>query len=395
MKRLGLAPLIFCALLIFCAPIYAQDSDDSKEVGVKIAELFKDKVVVVRTAMYLEDGNVFNGGGSGVFIDKEGHVATVTHVVRRKDDMFEIPSFFGPPQQVKINKYEYHVLLASKKRKYKATLVGADLQRDTALLKVEGIDPKDYSAAAIGDPDKLKVGEPLYAIGTPYGFRDTFSHGKVSGLNRFVDYWYIEDFVQTDCPINPGNSGCPLINSNGEVVALADLGISSADGMAWGVSMKLFKLDQLKAGNVTLPWFGAEALVENFDRMGTENEPSVEDVIELYNLTAMSNLDSLETLAKLTYPTFRDGECWAVIKSVDDLQIAGKYCPAKKAGLQRGDLVTKINGKPIKSGMDLRLAVGYASATDVLVLDVIRVDKNMVKYLTIKVQLESKPIVLK
>lgn len=380
--------------LIFITSVFAQDVQDDgklKESGVKIAKDYKDKVVVVRTIMYMEGGSVMEAGGSGVFIDKEGHIATVAHVVKEKDDLVVMPGLFGSTQTYKIIKYEYYVTLASKKRKYKATLVGHNLNRDIALLKAEKIDPADYGAAPIGNPDNLKVGEPLFAIGTPYGFRNTFTHGTVSALNRFVDFWYVEDFIQTDCPINPGNSGCPIINSQGEVVALADLGIRAADGMAWGVSMKLYKLDRLKAGEMKMPWFGAEALIENFDRMGKENEPTIEDLIALYNFTGLSDLAALETLARLTYPTFRENEGWAVVTMVEETQIAGKYSPAKRVGLQRGDLITSINGKAIKSGMDLRMAVDQAKSGDVLELGIIRVEKNVAKSLTLKVQLEDKP----
>lgn len=376
--------------LILATSVFAQEGpQDRKELGAKIAESFKDKTVVVETTYYLENGEVLHSQGSGVFVDKEGHIATVAHVVKEEDDVYVRSGWTGT-QKIKILKYEYHVVLSSKKRKYMAELVGDVVQADRAVLKANSIDPKDYSAAKIGDPDKLKKGDLLFAMGTPRGQRDSFTHGVVSNVHCFVNYWYLEDFIQTDCPINPGNSGCPLINSDGEVVALADLHVPLADGMAWGVSMKVFKIEQLKKGDVELPWFGAEALIDNFDRMSNPDTVFIQDLTKLHELTGIYDVESLKILAKLTLPTFPERECWAIVTMVEETKVSGKYSPAKLAGLKRGDLVTKVNDKPIKGGMELRLMVAQSHPDEVLELEVLRIEKGVVKQITIKVTLQKK-----
>lgn len=379
---------VFLLLAVF---IFAQDEKKDEKVldGVKIYEKYKDCVVDIQTILTLENGMIYSVGGSGFFINKDNQVATVAHVVKEKDDQVKFGGFFGGGTVVKIVSYEYFVVLTSKGRKYKAELVGANVYSDTACLKVLDIDPADYTAAEIGDPDGLKVGEAVYAIGMPYGLSNSLTSGKVSALHRYIDLWYLEDFVQTDTPINPGNSGSPLIDSRGRVVALNDAGIRGADGMGFAVSMKLFNLEQLKKGSPTLPWFGAEAMVMNFPRMGTKDKPRFQDMAELYERTGMDDPESLILLAKLTDPT---QDRWGIVTMVDEVKVNNDYSPAKNSGIKRGDLVTKINGKIAKSGMDIRLVILDIPVGQAFDIELTRIEKNGVpKNMTLKATLQNMP----
>lgn len=379
---------VLLSLLLFTPFVFAQPLQEENWDAVKVYDYYKDCVVDIETTITLEDGRMMRFGGSGFFRNKEGEVATVGHVVKEKDDKIEIGGFFGPGQILKITSYEYFVTLTSKNRKYKAELIGANVYKDTAKLKVLDIDPADYSAARFGtNPDNLKVGETVYAVGAPFGLSNSLTSGKVSAIHRYIDLWYLEDYIQTDCPINPGNSGSPLIDSRGNVIGLNDAGIRSADGMAFAVSMKLFSDEELKKGDIALPWFGAEAMVQNFARMGTSEKPRFQDLDELYRKTRMDDPESLSVLAKLTYK-----DNWGVVVAVDETKVNGKNCPAKQAGIKRGDLLTKVNGKNVKSGMDVRLAIMDSAVDQQFEVELIRIEKyGVAKTMTVKVTLQNIP----
>lgn len=375
------------------APRPAQEQKAGDWDAVKIYDYYKDCVLDVQTTIELETPLPFSGektltfGGSAFFLDKDGNAGTVAHVVKSKDDVLEFGGFFGPGQKIRIIKYEYSVVMTSKNRKYKAELVGVNVYSDTALIKVLEIDPADYNAARIGDSDAVKVGEPVYAIGMPLGLSNTLTAGKVSSVHRTIDFNYLEDFIQTDCPINPGNSGSPLIGSRGEVIAINDAAVRGAMGLGFSVATKLFRLDQLKKGELVMPWFGAEALVRNPVRMGSETKPRFQDMKEFYDKTGLDDPETLIMLAKMTY---RDR--WAVVSTLDETRTSdGKIAPAKRVGIRRGDLITKVNGKDVRTGMDVRMALTEIAIGKEFEVELVRVEKGVANKVTCKITAEKKP----
>jgi len=140
------------------------------------------------------------GMGSGMILDKQGHVLTNYHVVH---DVEEIK-----------------VQLADK-RTFDAEVVGADAKTDVAIIKLKGRIPDNLPTVQLGDSDALEDGHLVMAIGAPFGLTQTVTTGIISAKGRsdvgIADY---EDFLQTDAPINPGNSGGPLVNMHGEVVGM-------------------------------------------------------------------------------------------------------------------------------------------------------------------------------
>lgn len=354
--------------------------------GVRIFEQYKDCVVDVKVTVTLETGEVLNFGGSGALIDKDGTVLTAAHVVKEENDQVRV-GFFG--QTVKIASYDYWVEFKNKNRSYHAELLGANVFNDSALLKMNDFDPDGYSVAKLGNPDNLKIGERVYALGSPFGMSLSITSGMISQLHRYVGATYLEDFIQSDTSINPGNSGGPLINSQGEVIGINVRGARMGGPLMLAVPLTMVDFDQLKKGNVELPWFGLEAMIENFPRTGTEQNTMIEDLAILNKLTGIRNIDHLSLIAKLTY---RDR--WALVTVIDEMKSPdGKAAPAKRAGMRRGDLVTKINGKPVKNGMEIRRAVVANPLDKELEIEYIRIDKlGVPQTLTAKFKAEKKPM---
>lgn len=358
----------------------------------KIFEKNKNAIVDITADIILEKEifgkDTFDGpGGSGFFIDKEGHLATAAHVAAKKFTYVTVETANGK-EEVKIIGYEYVISHFSKNRKYKAKLLGVDFARDTALLKVLDIDPKDYDAVTLGNSDTLKVGERCYVLGNPYELENSFVGGLVSATHRRHGRspHYIEDFIQTDAPINSGNSGGPLFDSKGKVVGIANSRFTGgASGIGFAIPINLFNFEQLKKGRAELPWFGAEAMIKNLLRWGGPENPSASDVLDIASLTDIEDVATCTLLAKLT-----SGDRFAMIIKIDE-PIGEEKSPAAIAGLKRGDIITKIDGKSVRNGMEVRTAITEIPIGKEFEIEIIRVENGVAKDITLKCILKKKP----
>ncbi|MGQ9574482.1 MAG: S1C family serine protease [Thermoguttaceae bacterium] len=241
------------------------------------------------------------GQGSGVIVDEQGYVVTNFHVVNGATEV-----------QVRLN--DGRVVRDVR-------FVGADPASDLAVLK---IDAGRLTAAKWGDSDELEVGDPVLAIGAPYGFAETVTAGIVSAKNRRLpdDRLELADFLQTDAAVNPGNSGGPLVNLKGEIV-----GINTAiygpryQGIAFAIPSRLAQdvYEKLKAGQpVPRGYLGVgmdEVTRELAEQLGLDQPGGV------------------------------------VITEV------APGSPAAKAGLQPADVILQWDGKPVNSTQDLRFLV--------------------------------------
>jgi len=179
-----------------------------------ISAVEKVSPAVVQILAYKNENVKDAGGGSGFFISSEGFIVTNSHVVA---------------EAVKL---EVHTPDGDV---FQAELKGNDPSTDVAVIKVYG---KNFPSARFGDSSKLKVGQLVIAIGNPYGFQYTVTAGVVSALGRSMRSYagrLIDNIIQTDAALNPGNSGGPLINSNGEVVGINTAIIASAQGLCFAV----------------------------------------------------------------------------------------------------------------------------------------------------------------
>lgn len=242
--------------------------------------------------------------GSGFIVSADGYVLTNAHVVEDAEEV-----------TVKL----------TDQREFKAKVIGSDRRSDIALLKIPA---RDLPVVNIGDSSKLEVGEWVVAIGSPFGFTNSVSQGIVSAKGRSLPGEDIVPFIQTDVPVNPGNSGGPLFNMNGEVVGINSQ-IYSRSGGYMGLSFAIpidlamkVKDELLKYGTVRRGRLGV-----NVQSVGPEHAKS-------FDLPKAGG---------------------ALITSVE------KDGPADRAGLQIGDIILKFDGKDMAGTDDLVRAVAGAA----------------------------------
>jgi serine protease Do len=253
--------------------------------------------------------------GSGFIISPDGYILTNSHVVKDADEI---------------------VVKLSDRRELLAKVIGTDSRTDVALLKV---DAKDLPTVAIGEPNKLQVGEWVLAIGSPFGFEQSVTAGIVSAKGRSLPGGNYVPFIQTDVAINPGNSGGPLFNMEGKVVGINSQIYSRTGGfmgLSFAIPMDVVMnvVDQIKTtGKAAHGWLGVQ----------------IQDVTrELAESFGMKKPQGA-----------------LVSKVLPD-------SPAEKAGLQIGDIVTEFNGQPIETSGDLPPLVGITPINNKATLKIIR-----------------------
>lgn len=257
--------------------------------------------------------------GSGFVVSEDGYILTNNHVVEGADEIF---------------------VRFSDRRELKATLIGSDKRSDLAVLKVEA---DNLPTAKLGSSDRLKVGEWVFAIGSPFGFDYTVTAGIVSAKGRSLPNENYVPFIQTDVAINPGNSGGPLFNMEGEVVGINSQ-IYTRSGGFMGVSfaipmdVAMDVVNQLKSkGFVSRGWLGV--LIQEVSK----------DLADSFGL-------------KKPYGAL-------VAQVVED-------SPAQKAGIRTGDVIVEFEGEEIDMSSELPHLVGQTSVGTKAKLLVVREGKE-------------------
>jgi serine protease Do len=239
--------------------------------------------------------------GSGFIISADGHILTNAHVVDGADEVL-----------VKL----------TDKREFKAKVLGTDKRTDIALIKIEA---SGLPVAKLGDPNKLKVGEWVVAIGSPFGFENSVTAGIVSAKGRALPQESFVPFIQTDAAINPGNSGGPLFNMRGEVIGVNSQ-IYSRSGGYMGLAFAI-PIDVAMEVQTQLKSSGKVSR----GRIGVVIRDVSKEFADSFGLDKPSG---------------------ALVESVE------KGTPADKAGIEPGDIVLKFDGKPVGQSSDLQRMVG-------------------------------------
>ncbi len=285
--------------------------------------------------------------GTGFIVSKDGYVLTNNHVVAGMDRI---------------------TVSLTDRREFKAKVIGRDPQTDVAVIKIDG---NDLPTVTLGDDNATKVGEWVLAIGNPLGLDFTVTAGIVSAKGRSQELaqlnpstYRIQDFIQTDAAINPGNSGGPLVNARGQVIGInsaiaSRTGTYSGYGFAIPITLAKTVMDDIIAhGRVRRAIMGASM-----------TEVNAEDAaINGLKTIAGAKIQDLCVVDPST------GAC-------------GMESPAEKAGIERGDIVTAADGKPVDRVSTLQRILRTHQPGDVVSLDVVRYGERK----TFKVKLAEAP----
>jgi S1-C subfamily serine protease len=261
------------------------------------------------------------GGGSGFVFTPDGLILTNSHVVHEA-------------KRIQVS--------FADGRRFPARTIGDDPATDLAIVRVDvpDNDAPHLVAAPLGDSQKLRVGQLAIAIGNPYGFQYTVTAGVVSALGRSLRSYsgrMIDDVIQTDASLNPGNSGGPLVTSDGQVIGVNTATIMGAQGLCFAIGINTAKFVAgrlLQEGRIRRSYIGVEA----------QTTPLHRRLVRFYNLPQ---------------------ETGVVVISVT----AGS--PGQKAGLREGDVIVALDGKPVAGVDDLHrlltdARVGVSSSLTVL-----------------------------
>lgn len=262
------------------------------------------------------DGRVSKSLGSGFVIDADGHIVTNNHVIEDAD-VIEVTFPDGDT--------------------FEADLVGRDPATDIAVLKIETAEPRPF--VSFGNSDEAEVGEWVIAIGNPLGYSGSVTAGIISARNRDISAGNYDDFIQTDVAINQGNSGGPLFNMDGEVIGV-NTAIISPTGYSIGLSFSV-PSDLAESVSSQLIQFGETRR----GYLGIRTQRVTPDIARAYGL---------------------DEARGALVRSVVD------DGPASRAGLQRGDLITRIGDREVEDSRTLFRIVAEASTESDTEIEYIR-----------------------
>jgi len=285
-----------------------------------------------------------SGTGSGVVIDDQGHIVTNYHVVRGAEQM--------------------EVTLPDK-TKFEAKLVGADANKDLAVIRVNA--PKGrLTPIPLGTSKGLLVGQKVLAIGNPYGLDRTLTTGIISSLGRSIQAengLIIDDIIQTDAAINPGNSGGPLLNSQGQMIGINTAILSPSNSGSIGIgfaipadTVRRITSELITTGYVRYPWLGIRSMVALTDYPGYANALRLSMdgglmVVDIYRNS----------------PADKGG----IHESTQQLRIGYRRLPAG------GDVILEIQGKPVNTIQELQSEIARYKPGDKVQISVLRDNKKV------------------
>jgi len=311
---------------------YSPSHDDNELLDaysnavISVVEKVGPSVVQIQTNKNISPTAQGQGLGSGVIITPDGFILTNNHVVD-KAKTIEVGLTNGDS--------------------FPGEIVGTDPATDLALVRILA---NDLSYAELGNSEKLRVGQLVIAIGNPYGFQSTVSTGVVSALERTMrnsEGKFIENVIQTSVPLNPGNSGGPLVDSRGKVIGINTAIIAMAQGLGLAVSSN------------TATWVVSELITVGKVRRA---------VLGIVAKTASLPVQ-VQKIFKLPFPT------------VVEIVSIQKGSPADDAKLEKGDQILSINNKSVAGVDDINREIGQKKAGTEFALSLLR--NNRLKEITV------------
>jgi S1-C subfamily serine protease len=311
----------------------ASKSEKKKLSDVKLLDAYSDAVTSAvqklnPSVVHIEVRHIGNygqaafGSGSGFIFDTNGYILTNSHVVNGSSEI-QVTLFDGD--------------------KHSAELVGEDPESDIAVLKIEA---RNIKSAKLADSENLKPGQLAIAIGSPFGFQYTVTAGVVSALGRTLRSSagsLMDNIIQTDAALNPGNSGGPLVNSSGEVIGVNTATIADAQGLCFAIPINTakFVIEQImRHGRVRRARIGI----------------SCQNIILNGRAVHYFSLESEKGI--LIIGTENGG-------------------PAEVAGLYEGDIIVELNGRVIETSDDLHSKLQDGLINEITTVTIIRGDKKL------------------
>ena len=282
------------------------------------------------------------GQGSGFVVDNQGHILTNNHVIDNA-------------QTVEVTLWN--------KKKFKATVIGVDHVHDLALLQIH--DAQNLQPATLADSTSLAVGQRVYAIGNPFGFSGTMTRGIISAIRsvQLPSGNRIEDAIQTDASVNPGNSGGPLLNSHGDVIGITTMIASNPNGGA----------DQSAGIGFAIPTSTAKAVLEDFMRYGRTRRPSLDIVTLPIGPDEAQQIGLPANYGILIERVLPDGAAQrAGLRGGNQLAYKGNT-----QVMLGGDLIVGLDGQEITTPQDLSNALNAHHAGDTVALTIYRGQQKM------------------
>lgn len=322
MKKLALLLLL---LILGCQPVKEASLDTQSQVTEEFVAVAEKAIPAV---VSIEAGAAT---GSGFIIDKEGRIITNYHVIDK-----------APTLRVYL----------PDKRIFSAQVIGFDAETDVALIKIKG---DNLPVATLGDSDNLKIGQKVAAIGSPFGLESTITTGIVSAKHRSRGHTIYRDFIQTDANVNPGNSGGPLVDLDGNVIGINTFILAKSEGLGFSIPINLAKriVDELLTkGKITRGFLGVQAT----------------------NLIQVDDKGNGQTLKG------------ALIKDVL------KTGPAGKAGIKPGDVIKKLGDVDIENANILQNEIAWIPVNSTIKITVDRPTKEKVfEEKVFEVTIEERP----
>lgn len=316
----------------------AQANEESKQIADVVEEVSNSVVGISKlqdngNSIFLTDGSIKLGLGTGIIVSEDGYIVTNEHVSG--------------------SKYSSCYVTLENGKEYQANVVWSDTDLDLSIIK---INVKGLEYANLGDSDKIRPGEKVYAIGNPIGFefQRTVTSGIISAVDRTIKIEeedktsYMEDLIQTDATINPGNSGGPLVNADGQVIGINGVKITSAEGISFAIPINSVK-----------------SVIESFNTNGKFDEATLG--VFAFDKNVLSYID--ENLQ------FSEGIYVASVNT---------NSAASEAGVRMGDILLSIDGKKLERMCDLRCYIYTKKPGDIVTLKIQRNNREMEIVATLK-----------
>lgn len=308
--------------------IITEEEENIAAVAAKVSPSVVS-IVTNSSVLSLRGEQTQEGAGTGIIVSKDGYIMTNKHVVEGAEDIF--------------------VATADGTNYEDVSLVGVDPLNDVAFLKID--DVNNLTPAEIGDSGSIRIGQKVVAIGNALGqYQNTVTSGIVSGVGRPViaqsgnSFETLTDLIQTDASINPGNSGGPLVNLAGQVIGINTAIAAEANGIGFAIPIDATKgllEGVLEDGEVSRAY------------LGVQYRTITPEVVQAFNLDVTQG---------------------AYVRGSEDTEAVVSGSPADRAGIQEGDIITRVNGDVVGEAGGVASIIGQYQPGETVEMTIIRGD---------------------